>query len=1353
MKSKTFSSTLANELFEALGVEKEGTDFHHRWKCRLLGKNQEVPILHIENGPKNVAEVRKAVRGKPGYVIFFEGRCRMLLLKSNTSTEEAVLESTGEQERIKSIIRASGFDGMSGKWRRLVAIGNMIKAIPDATADFDNRGVFSTHYLRARLFDDAGDPGDMAAILSNVGNGPSPMLESLGWRLGPDMGKPRRQNKTVSIITTQQRNLGIRERAGGIAPSSMAISELRDVDWAILTNGGTWRLYTRNVSASTTNYFEVNLGDKSERAVRYLVAIFGAGSYQGKEPKIDMFFNRGKTFATQLEEDLSAKMLARDGPFMNLVKGIRGHDMKKRFTQQDLDDAKNTTLHILYRIWFILYAESRGMLPAGNERYYPISLRLLRSRLDSYQIDGRDDDCWNFLKVLFKGIREGDPEHGLPRYNGGLFQYDPKIDDISVPNRHVVPALSNLFMKGDEAIDYGDLGVRHLGNIYESLLEITIKQAERTIMLLEGSNGSREVNTEVKSKYTYEKNDLYLVPKGEFSIRKTSASYYTPDEVVRFLVQRGLEPIFAEKEKMIDKDIKRYLRNPSKKNRKACTDRLLDIQVVDPAMGSGHFLVEALNRITAWATDILKTHPRHPVLDDIRRDRAVAVETQGKNDIIIHPAQLTDDILLKRMVMKRCIFGVDLNPLAVELARVSLWLDSFAIGVPLTYMDHHIKTGDSTVGAWEEDMKNVNNHSLDDWTDTTGGAGEVMARVSDSSDVTMDQVRSSEDTHSEYEKIMAPYKTGLDVYCAAMIDPTIIPGKHAKHAGSNAPEKTIRAVAEYARRFMGKMPDDAESKKVLDKVRCLRDRYKFFHWELEMMDAFTDARRGFDLVVGNPPWDKVKPYDDEFFPQYYPEFKSLSHKTKKNVKKKEILKDPLIKERYLAYKNQFKEKLAFYKTCRMQGSGDKDLWQLILERMFGLAGEGSGISVLIPSQIFTNAGSADMRKRILDSDIQQVYVFENRKKLFPIVSTYRFVLLTLRNVPGPDAFQAGFYLHQRTSLESDKEEPEKFHTISKQWIRKVLPDALQIPEAGSREYAMLDKLFGCKNLRSEFDDGWRVAFSSGFHKTNDADLLKGNDDGWPVLEGGSIHQFNHAFADPEFTTDVTVGIEREKRKRAHVGFCREFCHSYRIAFRDIANPISMRSIIASIVPPQRFHTNTLYSVVMTRNGSFRHDREYTKETAYLCGILNSMPFDFAARSMLQTHTFAIIKNISIPNGRHYGEISTLAAKLSVGSDEFAGFAESMDIGNIALTPPKRIHATAKLDALAAHAYSLTREEYQIVLGSFKFKDNPELLEAETADFNRVAVLKQLYGEVRKLAPAYYDKIGSETTEMNKAGGG
>ena len=224
-------------------------------------------------------------------------------------------------------------------------------------------------------------------------------------------------------------------------PATGAVAELKNRSWVILTNGVVWRLYTNRISASTTNYFEVNLQQKDKYVIKYLVAIFGAASYSGMSPNINTFFEESQTKARALEDDMRAKMLKPDGLFLDIVKGVVDHNRRKKFTSEDLSSAKKHALTILYRVWFILYAESRNMLPTRHKDYQPISMSSLRGKLDAYEADPEGTECWQDMLRLFKGISDGDPKHNLPQYAGELFETRAELDHKAIRNKFMVSAL------------------------------------------------------------------------------------------------------------------------------------------------------------------------------------------------------------------------------------------------------------------------------------------------------------------------------------------------------------------------------------------------------------------------------------------------------------------------------------------------------------------------------------------------------------------------------------------------------------------------------------------------------------------------------------------------------------------------------------------------------------------------------------------------------------------------------------------------------------------------------------------------------------------------------------------------
>ncbi|RNJ80746.1 MAG: hypothetical protein D9C04_00115, partial [Nitrosopumilus sp. B06] len=633
---------MIRDLLIHLGIDPEPLKmpgFPDHWEAFNFKKSGGFPpvrIILIEGGPKNIAEARSHLSKLSSCVAVFRagrGGPYSLFLKALGKSSLVKLETSETCQQMSSILKSCGFASASGKMDQTKCVTDAMDMIPTHETDFDNRGIFSAHYIKNRMLVGLGrSVDDLAEDISKDSARPAKeTLNILGWNLKGNGPVYRASDLVTIVVADKGAELGVRTRDSP-APSYAAVSELKDAPWVILTNGTHRRLYTCKVSASTTNYFELNLGLGRKSVFRYLAALFGADSYVTRDKKtdIDSVFEGGITYSSELADDLSEKILSADGIFLDLVKGILDHDMKTKFEEADLLDAKETALKIMYRVWFLLYAESRDLLPVKDSKYHPISLQNLRTKLDTMEMEPNSNECWKVLLRLFKGVRSGSVEHNLPEYNGELFKTNPSIDSQTIKNRFIVPFMRGLFEKDGETMDYASLGVRHLGNIYESLMEFSIRQTDRDIMLLEDSGGVREVASRQESTYSYKKNDLYMASKGGMASRKGSGSYYTPEEFVKFLVKRGLDPLLDEREKMIKQDVEKFKKNPTDSARRVCIDRLLDLQVLDPAMGSGHFLVEALNQITEWVTGILSEYKDHPLAENVEADRKAVIQAQKK---------------------------------------------------------------------------------------------------------------------------------------------------------------------------------------------------------------------------------------------------------------------------------------------------------------------------------------------------------------------------------------------------------------------------------------------------------------------------------------------------------------------------------------------------------------------------------------------------------------------------------------------------------------------------------------------------------------------------------------------------
>lgn len=531
-------------------------------------------------------------------------------------------------------------------------------------------------------------------------------------------------------------------------------------------------------------------------------------------------------------------------------------------------------------------------------------------------------DLYGRLLNLFRMIDHGDSKLNVPFYNGGLFLSDPSEDDqtpeavnarfltsTKLGDRSLARALDLLARDLDDKrkdlafIDYKSLGVRQLGSIYEGLLEFKLriatekmavvkgKRTEEIIPYREAKSGKKQIVTEGRGKDATEK----TLPKGAVYLendkreRKATGSYYAPDHIVQYIVENAVGPVLLEKLEGLrpklreaDRHHKEFFKREEALKKKGfkpepsskadligqeLVKEFFDITVCDPAMGSGHFLVEAVDFITDKTLDFLNSFPWNPVLVHLDKMRADIMSEMERQGITIDAGRLTDVNLLKRHVLKRCIYGVDLNPMAVELAKVSLWLDCFTLGAPLSFLDHHMKSGNSLIGVTVEEAQNaVEKGQYVLWGSHFTGvqlAAESMREIGELSDLTIDQVKESRSKYSGASTRLAPYKRILDVYSSQWFGNN--PTRTKRGRGGTIQNPAIDFLkSDEAAKFVND-PDNLDRlsdtwRDVAERtVATLQDR-RFFHWELEFPEIFYEkgtrkAEAGFDVVIGNPPYD------------------------------------------------------------------------------------------------------------------------------------------------------------------------------------------------------------------------------------------------------------------------------------------------------------------------------------------------------------------------------------------------------------------------------------------------------------------------------------------------------------------
>lgn len=622
-------------------------------------------------------------------------------------------------------------------------------------------------------------------------------------------------------------------------------------DWAILTNGAKWRLYTRQAHPSA--YFEINLekvtGNIENFKLFYL--LFRSQSF---------IPDNGKTFLSNIRSESLDKQAALENDLRErifnvveiLANGFFSFEPNK-IDKNRLYELYETSLVFLYRLLFILYAEGRGLLPAkesgkGVNKYYRkrYSMSRFKKTLNNNFNSEEDDftDIYGSLSKLFSLI-DGSDERlnkrcNVPQYNGGLFDpaENPLLTNWKVGDYTLSEVLKNLIymplpsksgkkqsITYMDTIDYSDLEVRQLGSIYEGLLE-------HHLIL---SNGKLKLDSDKTQ-------------------RKSSGSYYTPDYIVRYIVEQTLQPLIDRIEK--SEAVKSAKAQHRKDN--SFAEAAFSLKILDPAMGSGHFLVRA--------TEFLA--------DQVMYHQTTELAVQDTSPGVSHEEQET--AYWRRRVVESCIFGVDLNPLAVELAKLSLWLTCISSDQPLNFLDHHLRCGNSLIGSSipalkhlrKQDGKTASLFELNELEASMKAASESIEKIKSTASADVKLVKDKESIwKSGVLERLAPFRAIADL-------------RTSFEFGLQIDDQIYQDIASNFIELRTSTPCDDLLSKHEDLWRKhleLKENYKYFHWELEFPDVFTEGSEetGFDAVIGNPPYvrqeslKEVKAYFKDHFKTYH----------------------------------------------------------------------------------------------------------------------------------------------------------------------------------------------------------------------------------------------------------------------------------------------------------------------------------------------------------------------------------------------------------------------------------------------------------------------------------------------------
>ena len=1117
------------------------------------------------------------------------------------------------------------------------------------------------------------------------------------------------------------------------APSSQMLRYLSRADlvsdgkvkWGVLSNGAVWRLYWQNARSRAEEFFEIDvaallggaLGEPGQDEVptvdglKLFWLLFGRAAFlpQPWDETGRTFhafaLNESRVYEEKVSADLGDRIFTDIFPALGqaLAAGDLqsqkeeigyGSRTRQRYTAAYLNEVREAALILLYRLLFLFYAEDRRLLPVDDSRYRAYSVRHLRERvrddIDAGKaLSSRLDNIWRDLRGVFQLIDEGDDAVGMPAYNGGLFDRAraPLLERTRVPDKVMAPIIDMLSRRTEDLlrgwINYRDLSVSHLGGIYERLLEYSLVH-------------------EVQAADSYhEKPEIdRIVARPASFARKTSGSYYTHDDLVRLILRESIGVLARERSAAFDTLVARWSKkhslNPAQWDQLDRADpatALLELKVCDPAMGSGHFLValvddladRVLEAVTAaqekvgaqpWAAHLAEAgRPwQSPVVSRLAHIRRTIRAQATAHEWTVTEAQLDDRHIVRRMVLKKCIFGVDKNPMAVELAKTALWLHTFTVGAPLSFLDHHLKHGDSLHGEQLDSVqRSFGSLGMIFHTgelDRLAIAAKSIEQVADLTDVDIAEAKLSKRLADEAEAKVAPLHALLDFWRAMRwLVPGWPPSGSAKAARLG--DDTLRlALAELlspqrdlvatlaSGKVSGRGAAVEAANDLLSQVRALAARERFFHWPTAFPTAFAGSAPGFDAVIGNPPWDRIKLQEVEWFAE---RDTAIAAQPRASDRKSMIAalreKNAPLSAEYAAVVERAEANarvLAKAGDYPLLGGGDVNLYSLFVERAQWLVAANGIVALLTPSGIAADKGASAFFKSIATTGrLGALFDFENRKVFFADVhASFKFLTLVFAGAGRRfETTRCAFFLHALDELDA----PERTLVLSAADFALVNPNTGAAPIFRTQRDADLTmRMYRehpvlVRHGPNADEKTWPVEYATMFHMTNDSHLFetaneleskgfkrsalgrwrKADVEALPLYVGRMIHAYDHRHASVTVSDDnlhnAASGALLDSAEKADAGRHSEpqywvrasdipprLRRDWTIGFRDIARSTDVRTMIAAIVP--RSGAGNKLPLLLPTQGS----SNYALCAPLLLACMNSVAFDFVARQKVQS---------------------------------------------------------------------------------------------------------------------------------------
>lgn len=1145
-------------------------------------------------------------------------------------------------------------------------------------------GLLTRHMLEHRILADAAHAALASETLGNVkpADGWRSVPTALGY--GIETLEPRgyllRFDGSPVAVVHPKADPGdfMRLDGQGRPPEGVLAADCRarGARYGVLACGNRYRLFDCDPSASTAEWLDLDAQLLSDERRAFLALLAPRYLAEGRFAELQA---EARAFGTALRRRLDDTI--RHDALPALAAGL---ERWARATGKQLDDDQFRTelqraaLTLLFRLLFVLYAESSRYLPTDDATYRRHSLAELVAEAHQTRDDLSVDSAvlWSGFGTLVRALRSGNPAWGVPAYNGALFsdaafEGAALLEEIELDDPCFAEVLTavGLDTETGRGVDYSSLEIAHLGHIYETLLSLQLTVADRPLRY----DPSHDRYLPDPDEPTHATGALlWQTHQGG---RKAGGVYYTPVPLVKHLVRQAVLPAF---ERHLDE-----VRRIAQDDPAAAAAQLLDFAVLDPACGSAHFLVEVTDLLAERTVAFLAD----TCLPQIRTS-IDALRSQARPG-----TQVTDAALLRRLLLKHCVYGADVSPMGAEIATLSLWLASFVPGLSLAYLGRNVVVGNALIGvAAASSVVREGTFEEQSLRSALEEASAAAGRVAAIDDRTPSEVEASRAADAETATATAGLRRLFDLWTA---DGFGVVG--AKVAAEVSGPDVIAGTT------------GADTRALVNEAKRVAAEHRFLHWPLEFPRVFSDGRDGFDAVVGNPPWEEVTVERLAFFGLHAPGLRSLSA-PERQAAIGELRDDR--PELATAFERE-QERLQIERDALASGEyistgGDPDLYKYFCQRYRSLVREGGMIGVVLPRSAFVSQGSEGFRDWLYNQMTTERVDTLINKGCWAFDSEPRYgVALVVAERDAPAADHCVALLGTADSSEAWESQaastgvPMAVASLGDGWLTPRL--------RSQAEADLLSKLRTGSRFPLGAGGRWMCFGVAELHETNDKHLWQSARGGRQLWKGESFDQYDpHGAAARRCPANADVlGKIRKPRPGsgsligAHVKLAvrrravRSELERARVAFRDVSRSDDSRTARACLIPPEVLLTNKAPYIAFV-------DSNETAQAACL-GVFNSLPFDWQARRYVEINmNFFLLESLVVPDldDADYAAIANAAARLSAADDRFTQFAEAVAVECGPLAADERERLRIDIDARVARAWKLTHHDLETMLADF-----------------------------------------------------